>query len=129
MSKVDDSTRCSHITANGRRCRMPRVNGHVALCGTHLEAQQRRMRSESAATVHDALNGVTDFRSATSINHLLANLAGLLTDGRIDYRKAVVLAYLCQLMLQCINMAKQENWQDDIPAQGETTEAATGGEG
>jgi len=115
MSQPDDTTRCTHTTAAGRRCRMPRVNSHVTLCGTHLEAQQRRMRTATAPTVHDALTGISDLRSATSINHLLGNLATLLTDGRIDYRKAVVLTYMCQLLLQTVNMAKHERWDDDPP--------------
>jgi len=113
MSHPDESTRCTHVTSSGRRCRMPRVNAHVALCGTHLEAEHRRLRSDPSIPVHDALNGVTDLNSATAVNHVLGNLAALVTDDRIDYRKAVVLAYLCQLSLQCINMAKQERWDDN----------------
>src|SRR5271156_553677 len=113
MSSVDDSTRCQHTTAAGRRCRMPRVNSHVTLCGTHLESQQRRMRTAPAPTVHDALTGISDLRSATSINHLLGNLATLLADGRIDVRKALVLAYMGQLLLQTVKMAKHERWDDD----------------
>jgi hypothetical protein len=110
MNHTDDSTRCQHTTANGRRCRMPRVNAHVVYCGTHLLAQQRRLREEPARGAQDALDGVTDLRSATSVNHVLGNLTTLLADGRMDYRKAVVLAYLCQLLLQTINMAKDERW-------------------
>jgi hypothetical protein len=82
---------------------------------THLEAQQRRVRSAPVSVVHDALTGISDFRSATAINHVLGNLTGLLIDGRIDYRRAVVLAYMCQLLLQSINMAKREGWNDDTP--------------
>ena len=115
MSNIDDYTRCIHTTAAGRRCRMPRVNSHVTLCGTHLEAQQRRMRSAPAPTVHDALTGVTDLNSATAVRHVLGNLAALLTDGRIDYRKATALANICQLLLQSINIAKHERWDDDPP--------------
>ncbi len=115
MPHPDDPTRCTQTTAGGRRCRMPRVNSHVTLCGTHLEAQQRRLRREPARQVQEILEGVTDLRSATAVNHLLGNLTGMLTDNRIDYRKAVVLAYLCQLLLQTINMAKLERWDDACP--------------
>ena len=115
MSSLDDSTRCTQTTADGRRCRMPRVNSHVTLCGTHLEAQQRRLRGEPVRHAQDVMDGVTDLRSATAVNHVLANLTGMLIDGRIDYRKAVVLAYLCQLLLQTISMAEQERWDDDCP--------------
>jgi len=115
MTQIDDPTRCTQTTADGRRCRMPRVNSHVTLCGTHLEAQQRRLRANPASTVHDALTGVTDFRSATAINHVLANLASLLVDNRIHYRKAEVLANICQLLLQSTRMAKRERWDEQPP--------------
>ena len=115
MTPIDDPTRCTQTTSDGRRCRMPRVNSHVTLCGTHLEAQQRRLRREPARHAHDLLDGVSDLRSATSVNHVLGNLTALLTDNRIDYRKAAVLAYLCQLLLQSISIAKQERWDDDLP--------------
>jgi hypothetical protein len=115
MPQPDDPTRCTQTTAGGHRCRMPRVNSHVTLCGTHLEAQQRRLRRESVRHAQDFLDGVTDLRSATAVNHVLGNLTALLTDNRIDYRKALVLGYLCQLLLQTISLAKEERWDDDPP--------------
>jgi len=115
MPKPDDDTRCTHTTADGRRCRMPRVNAHVSLCGTHLEAQQRRLRFEPGRHAQDALGGVTDMRSATNVNRVLANLTTMLTDDRIDYRKAIILAYLCQLLLQTIAMANNERWDAPSP--------------
>jgi len=115
MSQIDDTTRCTHTTADGRRCRMPRVNSHVTLCGTHLEAQHRCLRTTTKPMVHDALTGISDLNSATAIRHVLGNLAALLTDGRIDYRKATALANICQLLLQSVNMAKHERWDSDPP--------------
>ena len=115
MSQIDDPTRCTWTTADGRRCRMPRVNSHVTLCGTHLEAQQRRLRVAPVPTVHDALTGISDLRSATSINHLLGNLTTLVADGRIDVRRALVLTYLAQLLLQTAKTAKHERWDDNPP--------------
>ncbi len=108
MAMIDESTRCAHTTASGRRCRMPRVNQHVRLCGTHLEAQRCAIRSDPAADIHDVLDGIVDFGSAASIHHLLANLTTLLVDNRVDYRKALVIAYLCQLALQCLNLSRHE---------------------
>jgi hypothetical protein len=94
---------------------MPRVNAHVELCGTHLEAKQRRLRSEPAYTAQDVLDGITDLRSATSVNHVLANITTLLMDNRMDYRKAVVLAYLSQLLLPSISLASRERWDTEEP--------------
>jgi len=114
MACSSDS-RCTFTTADGRRCRMPRVNAHVSLCGTHLEAKHRQLRANPSPQAQDVLDGVTDMRSATSVNHVLANLASMLMDNRIDYRKAVVLAYLCQLLLQTINLAEREG-QNSTPS-------------
>jgi hypothetical protein len=108
MTHTDDPTRCTYTTADGRRCRMPRTDPHVTLCGTHLEAQQRRVRTQPTSLVHDVLAGTSDLASATAVNHVLGNLTGLLVDNRIDPRKALVLAYLCQLLLQTINIAERE---------------------
>jgi len=113
MTLLDDGWRCQQTTSDGRRCRMPRVNSSVSYCGTHLLAQRKRLRQEASRRPQDALDGVTDLRSATAVNHVLGNLTTLFTDGRIDYRKAVVLGYLCQLLLQTINMAKDERWNEE----------------
>jgi len=108
MSSTDDPTRCTWTTADGRRCRMPRLDEHTKFCGTHLESQQRRMRSDPAARPLDILNGLTDLGSAAAVRHALANLTGLLIDGRISYRSAMVFAYVGQVLLQSINMAQRE---------------------
>lgn len=121
MSQPDDATRCTQTTADGRRCRMPRVNQHVTLCGTHLETQHRRLRANPSPTVHDALTGVADLSSATAIRHVLGNIAALLTDGRIDCTKATALVNICQLLLQTINMAKHERWDQETVVNGPST--------
>ena len=108
MSSTDDATRCTWTTADGRRSRMPRRDAHTKFCGTHLESQQRRMRADPAARPLDILNGLTDLGSAAAVRHALANLTGLLIDGRISYRKAMMCAYVGQVLLQSINMAERE---------------------
>src|SRR5271155_4575201 len=55
MNPLDDS-RCTQTTAAGRRCKMPRVTSHVPLCGSHLEPQGRRLRSEPAHHAQDLLD-------------------------------------------------------------------------
>ena len=115
MNPIDDDTRCRQTTLDGRRCRMPRVNSSVIYCGTHLKAQQERLRREPARQARDVLDGVPNFRSAVAVKHVLTNVAGLVADGRMDYRKAVVLGYLSQLVLQTINLAKDEGWDESVP--------------
>jgi len=111
MKHTESPTRCQFTFADGRRCTMPHTQGHT-LCGSHLRAQQRRMRGEPGTPVNDLLDGIPDLRSPAAVNHLLANLSIHLMDGRIDPRTAVVLAYLCQLLLQTISMSRQERWPE-----------------
>lgn len=108
MTTVDESTRCHFTTADGRRCRMPRTDEHTNFCGAHLRSQRQRMRSDAAAPPLDVLRGLTDLGSAAAVNHALRNITSLFLDNRMDYRKALVLAYLCQLLLQSIALANRE---------------------
>jgi hypothetical protein len=108
MSPFDESTRCQYTTADGRRCRMPRTDTHTNFCGAHLRSQRQRMRSDAAAPPLDVLRGLSDLGSATAVNHALRNITSLFLDNRMDYRKAAVLAYLCQLLLQSISLANRE---------------------
>jgi hypothetical protein len=115
MNHSQSETRCKFTDARSHRCRLPRADGHT-LCGTHLRAQQRRMRVEPSTPVHDLLDGITDLRSPAAVNHVLANLTIYLADGRIDPRTTVVLAYLCQLLLQTIAMARNDRHEGGEPA-------------
>jgi hypothetical protein len=108
MSPFDESTRCHFTTADGRRCRMLRADGHTKFCRAHLRSQRQRMRSDPAAPPLDVLRGLTDLGSAAAVNHALRNITSLVLDNRMDYRKAAVLAYLCQLLLQSISLASRE---------------------
>jgi hypothetical protein len=101
-------TRCQHTDARGHRCRMPCATNDLTLCGTHLEAHQRHLRSVSPAQAHELLNGVTGLQTTASVHHMLGNLATLLAGQRIDPRTGMVLAYLAQLLLQTINLANRE---------------------
>jgi len=108
MSAIDDTTRCSWTTKDGRRCRMPRVDGHTQFCGTHLESQRKRMCSDPAAQLVNIVDGLTDLGSSAALDHALGNLLNLVLDRRIEYRRAEVLAYISQVMLQSRKMALRE---------------------
>ncbi len=104
------------------------MEGHPALCPHHARKALATSYSPLTAAaagpsfptsniqsptsdVSSALLGpVQDFRSAASINHVLAKLLVLLATDRIPPRNAAVLAYICQLLLQSLKEVKHELW-------------------
>jgi hypothetical protein len=57
----------------------------------------------------DLLGPMQDFRTRAAINHALGKLATLLAGKRISPRRAAVLAYTFQLLLQTLPDAKEDD--------------------
>lgn len=100
----DTDDHCKHITAAGRRCRMLRAWYHDSLCVNHARAQQQ----QTDDLADDLLTGVEDFRSAASVNHILGKVFELAARDRIKPRKAALLAYLGQLLLNSLPAVRLE---------------------
>jgi hypothetical protein len=107
------TTRCSHPNlcrfafSDGRRCRMLRHKNHTALCLFHAHAERQlleshRLGAEMAATF------TGDFLTAADINHVMGKVFTALAQNRIPQRTAATLAYLGQVMLNSLPMAKKE---------------------
>jgi hypothetical protein len=123
MTKANSQNRCQHISALGRRCRERRSNTHSSLCPRHARHEQnqkdaqRQMDDDPQALAADFLGPIQDFRTASSVNHVLGKLLLLLTTDRISPRNAAVTAYICQLLLQSVGGVKSELWDfHNIPA-------------
>jgi hypothetical protein len=95
---------CLHTTATGRRCRMFRAWYHDSLCAHHARLQQR----ETEDLAEDLLVGVEDFRSAAAVNHVLGKIFELTARDRIKPRKAALLAYVGQLLLNSLPAVRLE---------------------
>lgn len=109
----EESLRCRHIDALGRRCRMFVAAPEEITSGDHPDAleaptvelcphhSQRLLRRRHAteATAAELLASVTGFTDAASVNRFLGNLIKLVAFKRIPRRDALALAYISQLIL------------------------------
>src|ERR1700732_2037400 len=91
-SFINNSSRCTHRFANGKRCRLSGSNVDSAFCPSHasLPENQREPANTAASLAAD----LKDSRSATPINDFLARLLLLLAENKISPRRAAVLAYI-----------------------------------
>ena len=108
-TKSDD--RCQHATADGRRCRMLRMNQHSSLCLQHWQRQQELLSLESGdanALGAELLGPFQEFNTATAINHVLGKLLALLARNRIPARHAAILAYVGQVLLNSLEPMSKE---------------------
>jgi hypothetical protein len=112
---------CQFGFSDGRRCRMLRHKNHTTLCLFHAHAEHQlleshRLGAEMAATF------TGDFLTAADINHVMGKVFTALAQNRIPQRTAATLAYLGQVMLLSLPMAKKETkfvysfetWKDFI---------------
>ncbi len=96
--------RCTHMTAHGRRCRMPTASPDVALCLPHWQREKRDAQAVSA----ELLGPFAKLNTATAVNHALARLFSLVAQGRVASRDAAVLAYISQLLLNSLSAVRHE---------------------
>jgi len=98
--------RCQQLTADNRRCQMPRMKGHPSLCFTHAQRQQKILDPKRVAA--ELLGPFQDLRTGNAVNHALASLFLLVAQNRIPPRNAAILAYIGQLLLQSLGRVHTE---------------------
>ena len=105
-------SRCQSINAEGKRCRTPLTDSQPALCTYHARQEQRQKTETHAedpsAIALDLFGHVDNFYTGISINHVIGRILMLLASDRVSPRKAAVLAYTCQLLLQSLDDVKSE---------------------
>ena len=102
MPKVSALNRCQHISPSGRQCRMPHA-ADLLWCTHHA-----RQEDSKAQLALDLLPPTPGFYSGVSVNYVIGRVLVLLASDRISPRKAAVLAYTCQLLLQSLRDVKSE---------------------
>ena len=102
MPKVSALNRCQHISPSGRQCRMPHA-ADLLWCTHHA-----RQQDSKAQLALDLLPPIPGFYSGLSINYVIGRVLVLLASDRVSPRKAAVLAYTCQLLLQSLRDVKSE---------------------
>jgi hypothetical protein len=106
--------RCSHFTANGRRCRLEALDPRSGLCFRHLQLTQAALAgnapaADPKAVARELLSGVADFSRAECINRFLGNLVKQLAYQRIARTDAIALAYIGQLLLNSLPAIKKQS--------------------
>ena len=112
---------CQFAFSDNRHCRMLRYKNHPSLCLFHAHAEQQLLESHRlGAEIATSFSG--DFLTAADINHVMSKVFTALAQNRIPQRTAATLAYLGQVMLLTLPMAKKETtfvysyetWKDMI---------------
>jgi hypothetical protein len=108
MSKpsVNERTRCTHRTSNGRRCQSPIAPKHRSLCAHH--ALQDLQRHDSKLVAEEILGPNGDFGCSFGIHSALGKLFAATIENRISPRTASVLAYISQLLMQNLDEAQRD---------------------
>lgn len=102
---VNDVSRCQHRTRAGRRCRFRVADPDSPLCFRHFAltaAKGIQFVRQSADLSPELVGQLTDLQSAVNINRVLSNLLLLICRDRIPLRRASVVAYTCNLLLQSL---------------------------
>jgi len=115
-NSIRDLSRCQHLDAGGRRCRLPIVGGS-RLCYTHTCLERKHEQEDISARLAGEL---TQFKSAADINRALSRLFILLAQNRVTTRRAAVLAGIGNLLLRTLPAIRLENQPHlviDLPRQ------------
>jgi hypothetical protein len=104
-SFINNSARCTHRFANGRRCRLSASNVDSLYCPAHASLPENQIEPDTAASLTADL---TEFRSAIPINDFLARLLLLLAQQKISPRRAAVLAYITNQLLRTLPAIDRE---------------------
>lgn len=113
-----NTKRCSYTKTDGRRCGEPCLPagrgapGRESLCLNHWKQRQRER--QAVATADELLGNSSEFHTATDVNRLLGNLVSLVAHDRIPTRKATVIAYIVQLLMNSLAGMQREAYTERI---------------
>ena len=118
-SRINDSSRCTHRFANGKRCRLPLSQGALSgeerfadsrFCSQHARLPENQREPDRAA---DLTGNLGDLTSPAAIHDFLSRLLTLLAQDRISTRRAAVLAYITSQLLRTISAINKAVDNDD----------------
>ena len=130
------SSRCLHRFSNGKRCRRPGLESQSGLCSYHFHLKSLALPpspNDSTDLSEDLLPGHPQFSSAEDLREFLSRLLILMTKGRVSPRRAAVLAYITNQLLNSHRVVlKQEELDNksqpiifDLPRPKRDTEPAS----
>src|SRR4029077_10439604 len=98
---------CAFTSADSRKCRMPRRDGHPYLCAFHARREAQTLAGEAAGQdIAYYLSG--DFLSACDLSSALGRLFSAVAQGHVKPKTASTLAYLSQTLVQILPLAQEE---------------------
>ena len=111
---------CSNISPKGRRCRQPVTHLGAPFCRTH--SRIRRSRHIEANPLTDLPADLSSLNSYSEVTLFLARVLTLLSENRISPRRAAVLTYIANSILNSLRAAErqallQANDQAEAPLQ------------
>ncbi len=103
----DRASLCSFTFADGRRCRTPRQSGDLQFCSFHARKQAQAQAAEDIG--RDAGYFFSGrYLSACDLNAALGRVFVAVAHGDLKPKTASALAYLAQVMVQCIQITQHE---------------------
>jgi hypothetical protein len=107
-SKSDDPDNlCQFPFADGRRCRMLRLDNHPSLCLFHARDERQLLESpQLGEEISATFTG--NFLTSSDVNHALGKVFTAVAQDRLPRHTADTLAYLGSLMLQSLTAVKDE---------------------
>jgi hypothetical protein len=97
-SIIATDSRCTHLDALNRRCRMNRSASHPSLCEHHATQAQQAAETDRLATALTAPGA--EPKTPADINRVLSQLFSAVSLKKIDLRQGALLAYIAQFMIQ-----------------------------
>ncbi len=107
MSTTRSASLCTFTFADGRRCRTPRSSGNPQFCYFHARKQAQAQAAEDIGRdISYFFSG--RYLSACDLNAALGRLFAAAAQGHVQPKTACTLAYLAQVMVQCIQLTQKE---------------------
>lgn len=101
------SSLCAFSFADGRKCRMPRRDGHPYLCAFHARKEAQALAGEAAGK-DIAYHLSSGFVSACDLSSALGRLFSAVALGQVKPKTASTLAYVGQTLVQILPIAQDE---------------------
>ena len=95
---IASDSRCTHLDALNRRCRMNLSSSHPTFCEHHAAQAQQAVEADRIASALTAPGA--DPKTPAEINRVLSQLFTAVSLKKIDLRQGALLAYIAQLMIQ-----------------------------
>jgi hypothetical protein len=103
----DRASLCSFTFVDGRRCRMPRRDGHPYLCAFHARKEAQALAGQEVGQ-EIAYHLSASYVSACDLSSALGRLFSAVAQGQIKPKTASTLAYLGQTLVQTLHLAQNE---------------------